>query len=70
MAIQRLQKVTIKDIARMCNVSTQTVSRVMNKRPDVSPDTREAVEKAINGSDIIGVFHYAGNSSFVSNSII
>jgi LacI family transcriptional regulator len=47
MANQRLQKVTIKDIARMCSVSTQTVSRVMNKRPDVSPETREAVEKAI-----------------------
>ena len=47
MAIQRLQKITIKDIARMCNVSTQTVSRVINKRPDVSEDTREAVEKAI-----------------------
>jgi len=47
MAIQRLQKVTIKDIARMCNVSTQTVSRVINKRPDVSPDTREAIERAI-----------------------
>jgi LacI family transcriptional regulator len=31
----------------MCNVSTQTVSRVINKRPDVSPETREAVEKAI-----------------------
>jgi LacI family transcriptional regulator len=31
----------------MCNVSTQTVSRVINKRPDVSPETRFAVEKAI-----------------------
>lgn len=47
MAIQRLQKVTIKDIARMCSVSTQTVSRVINNRPDVSPETRDAVEKAI-----------------------
>ena len=47
MAIQRLQKATIKDIAKMCRVSTQTVSRVINKRPDVSPETREAVEKAI-----------------------
>ncbi len=47
MAIQRLQKTTIKDIARMCDVSTQTVSRVINKRPDVSPETRDAVEKAI-----------------------
>lgn len=47
MARQRLQKVTIKDIAKMCGVSTQTISRVINKRPDVSPETREAVEKAI-----------------------
>jgi LacI family transcriptional regulator len=44
---QRVQKVTIKDIAKICNVSTQTISRVINKRPDVSPETREAVEKAI-----------------------
>jgi LacI family transcriptional regulator len=47
MAKQRIQKVTIKDIARMCNVSTQTISRVVNKRPDVSPETRELVENAI-----------------------
>ena len=31
----------------MCGVSTQTVSRVINKRPDVSPKTREAVTAAI-----------------------
>ena len=30
----------------MSGVSTQTVSRVINKRPDVSPETREAVEAA------------------------
>jgi LacI family transcriptional regulator len=47
MGRQHIQKVTIKDIANMCEVSTQTVSRVINKRPDVSPATREAVEKAI-----------------------
>ena len=41
------QRPTIKDIATMCQVSTQTVSRVVNKRPDVAPETREAVEKAI-----------------------
>ena len=40
-------RITIKEIARMCGVSTQTVSRVINKRPDVSPRTREAVEAAI-----------------------
>lgn len=40
-------KYTIKDIAEMCNVSTQTVSRVLNKRPDVSSETRQLVEETI-----------------------
>ena len=31
----------------MCGVSVQTVSRVINQRPDVSPETRAAVEAAI-----------------------
>lgn len=31
----------------MCGVSVQTVSRVINRRPDVSPGTRAAVEAAI-----------------------
>jgi LacI family transcriptional regulator len=39
--------VTIREIARMCGVSVQTVSRVINQRPDVSPATRAAVEAAI-----------------------
>ncbi len=36
-------KVTIKDVARACGVSTQTVSRVLNDRLDVSRDTREKI---------------------------
>jgi DNA-binding LacI/PurR family transcriptional regulator len=44
---QRVQKIAMKDIARMCRVSTQTISRVINKRPDVAPETRKVVEKAI-----------------------
>ena len=40
-------RVTIREIARMCGVSVQTVSRVINRRPDVSPETRAAVEAAI-----------------------
>ncbi len=43
----RQARVTIREIARMCGVSTQTVSRVMNRRPDVSLETRAAVEAAI-----------------------
>ena len=42
-----LHRVTIKEIAAITGVSTQTVSRVLNKRPDVSPATRLAVEAAI-----------------------
>ena len=40
--IQR-ERVTIRDIARVAGVSVATVSRVMNDRPDVSPETRESV---------------------------
>ncbi len=42
-----LHRVTIKEIAAMTGVSVQTVSRVLNKRPDVSPATRQLVEAAI-----------------------
>ncbi len=37
----------IKQVASAAGVSTQTVSRVMNDRPDVSPETRERVQKII-----------------------
>ncbi|MEJ2640899.1 MAG: LacI family DNA-binding transcriptional regulator [Desulfosarcinaceae bacterium] len=36
-------KLTIKDVARACGVSTQTISRVLNDRVDVSQSTREKV---------------------------
>jgi LacI family transcriptional regulator len=38
---------TIKQVAKATGVSTQTVSRVINNRPDVAPDTRERVLNAI-----------------------
>lgn len=43
MALTNRPKVTIKDVARACGVSTQTVSRVLNNRVDVSQDTREKI---------------------------
>ncbi|HVM71967.1 MAG TPA: LacI family DNA-binding transcriptional regulator [Anaerolineales bacterium] len=41
------QRATIKQVARAAGVSTQTVSRVINDRPDVSPETRERIQQVI-----------------------
>jgi DNA-binding LacI/PurR family transcriptional regulator len=40
-------KITIKDVARAAGVSTQTVSRVLNNRYDVSRKTRARVQEVI-----------------------
>ena len=39
----RRKRVTIKQVAKEAGVSTQTVSRVTNNRPDVAPETRQRV---------------------------
>ena len=39
---------TIKQVAKVARVSTQTVSRVINERPDVAPETRERILMTIN----------------------
>jgi DNA-binding LacI/PurR family transcriptional regulator len=39
---------TIKQVAKAAGVSTQTVSRVINDRPDVAPETRERILITIN----------------------
>jgi LacI family transcriptional regulator len=38
---------TIKEVASAAGVSTQTVSRVINDRPDVSPETRKRIQNII-----------------------
>ncbi len=43
----RHKRPTIKQVASAAGVSTQTVSRVMNDRPDVSPATRQRVLKIV-----------------------
>jgi LacI family transcriptional regulator len=43
----RRKRVTISQVAREAGVSTQTVSRVLNDRPDVSPATRRRVKEVI-----------------------
>jgi LacI family transcriptional regulator len=37
------EKLTIKDIASLADVSTATVSRVLNQKQDVNPETRERI---------------------------
>lgn len=43
----RSGRATIKEVAAAAGVSTQTVSRVINGRPDVSPTTRRRVQSVI-----------------------
>ena len=40
-------RATIRDIASAAGVSIATVSRVLNDRPDVAPDTRDAVMRVV-----------------------
>ena len=41
------RRMTIKEVALAAGVSTQTVSRVLNNRPDVAPETYERVQRII-----------------------
>jgi len=56
------KSVTIKDVARVAGVSAQTVSRVLNDRPDVSDETRQRIR------DIIRELGYAPN--IIARSLI
>lgn len=46
-----MPKATIDDVARLAGVSPKTVSRVVNREPNVRLSTREKVEKAIAALD-------------------
>lgn len=43
----RNKRVTIKKVAQEAGVSIQTVSRVINERPDVAPQTRKKIQEII-----------------------
>ncbi|RME81863.1 MAG: LacI family transcriptional regulator [Caldilineae bacterium] len=47
MASTPSRRVTIKQVAQEAGVSAQTVSRVINERPDVAPETRQRVLEII-----------------------
>jgi len=41
------KRITIQDVARQAGVSNQTVSRVINGKPDVAPETRDRIQQII-----------------------
>ena len=59
----------IYDIAKEAGVSISTVSRVMNHKGNVNPETRKKVEEILEKNDLHEHNVYAGNSKCVySNS--
>ncbi len=38
-----MEAITIKDIAKMCNVGVSTVSRAINNHPDINPETKDRI---------------------------
>ena len=42
-----MSRATIFDVAKLAGVSIKTVSRVVNKEPNVRANTRERVDKAV-----------------------
>jgi LacI family transcriptional regulator len=51
MTMSSSKRATIKHVAKAAGVSTQTVSRVINDRPDVSPETRVRIQQIIEDLD-------------------
>jgi LacI family transcriptional regulator len=45
--VETNKRLTIRDVAAAAGVSTQTVSRVLNDRPDVAPETMSRVREVI-----------------------
>ena len=52
-----MSAVTIKDIAKICNVGISTVSRAINDDPGINKNTRERILK------VIEEYHYVPNNS-------
>lgn len=63
-----MAKATIDDVAELAGVSIKTVSRVVNKEPNVRPETRDKVLSAIAELDYrpnLSARSLAGNRSYV-----
>ena len=50
---KQMESVTIKDIAKRCNVAVSTVSRAINNHPDINPETRKKIMKVIEENNYI-----------------
>lgn len=48
-----MEEITIKDIARMCNVGVSTVSRALNNHPDINAETKERILRVIRENNYI-----------------
>lgn len=51
--VQKKKKITIRDVARLADVSYQTVSRVLNRNDNVAEDTRKRVLRAMQDLDFV-----------------
>lgn len=66
------QKIRIEDVAAAAGVSTQTISRVLNNRPDVSRETREkvlSVMEELGYQPSLFARGLAGNKSYIIGMI-
>lgn len=48
-----MDKITIKDIARLCGVGVSTVSRAINNHPDINDETKEMIMQIIKENNYI-----------------
>ncbi len=52
-----MEVITIKDIAKICDVGVSTVSRAINNHPDINEDTKASIMK------VIEMYNYIPNNS-------
>jgi LacI family transcriptional regulator len=67
------EKLTILDIARLAGVSTATVSRVLNEKPDVDPETRERIQRIMDEHNYVpnaAASGLAGRRSYMLGALV
>ena len=61
-----MANITIKDIARKCNVAISTVSRAINNHPDINQETKQLILNVIKEMNYVpnNSARYLGASNF------